>query len=119
LWHAFEQKLAEADAFVSKQTPLKAQGLQESIKVSTSGAMEHTSRTVNLFLQSSEEELHTLVDQVNQGKFIDPSQDPSYLIGLLDEINEEASTVHSRLLELSKWKEAITGVSHDLSNVNK
>ena len=33
LWSSFEQKLAEADAFVAKQTPLKAQGLQESIKV--------------------------------------------------------------------------------------
>lgn len=35
VWQAFEQKLAEADVFVAKQTPLKAQGLQESIMVST------------------------------------------------------------------------------------
>lgn len=60
-----------------------------------------------------------MVDRVNQGKFVDPHQDPSYLIGLLDEINEEVSAVHSRLLGLSKWKEAITGLSHNLSNVNK
>ena len=56
---------------------------------------------------------------MNRGKFVDPHQDPSHLIELLDAINEEVSAVHSRLLGLSKWKEAITGVSHDLSNVNK
>lgn len=56
---------------------------------------------------------------MNQGKFVDPRQDPSHIIGLLDEINKEVSAVHSRLLGLSKWKEAITGLSHDLSNVNK
>lgn len=33
LWQAFGQKLAEAEAFVTKQTPIKAQGLQESIQV--------------------------------------------------------------------------------------
>lgn len=70
-------------------------------------------------LQSSEEELQELVDRVNRGQFMDPHQDPSHLIGLLDEINEEVSAVHSRLLGLSKWKEAVTGRSHDLSNVNK
>lgn len=70
-------------------------------------------------MQTCEEELHTLVGQVDQGDFVDPEQDPNYLIELLDGIRVEVSVVHSRLLGLSKWKEAITGVSHDLSNVNR
>ena len=50
---------------------------------------------------------------------MDPGQDPNDLIEMLDEIRVEVSVVHSRLLGLSKWKEAITGISHDLSNVNR
>lgn len=33
-WHAFKVKLNEAEVFVTAQTPIKAQGLQESIEVS-------------------------------------------------------------------------------------
>ncbi len=32
-WHAFRGKLKEAEVFVTAQTPMKAQGLQESIEV--------------------------------------------------------------------------------------
>ena len=63
--------------------------------------------------------MKALVDQVNMGKFIDPKEDPSKLIEQLEKISEEVSAVHSRLLGLSKWKEAITGVFHDLTNVNR
>lgn len=56
---------------------------------------------------------------MNTGEFIDPTQTPSRLIELLDRIREEVAAVHSRLLGLSKWKEAITGQPHDLSNVNR
>ena len=59
------------------------------------------------------------MEQVNTGEFIDPTQTPSRLIELLDRIREEVAAVHSRLLGLSKWKEAITGQPHDLSNVNR
>lgn len=69
--------------------------------------------------QSCEEELHALVDRVNHGDFINSNQNPVHLIKLLDKILEEVSAVHSRLLGLSKWKEAITGLSYDLTNVNR
>lgn len=32
-WHQFKDKLNEAEVFVTAQTPIKAQGLQESIEV--------------------------------------------------------------------------------------
>lgn len=72
-----------------------------------------------VIFQSSEEELRTLVEKVHQGDFIDPTQDPTHLIEQLDRIYEEVGAVHARLLGLSKWKEAITGLPHDLSNVNR
>ena len=59
------------------------------------------------------------MEKVHQGDFIDPTQDSSHLIELLDKVYEEVGAVHARLLGLSKWKEAITGLPHDLSNVNR
>ena len=57
--------------------------------------------------------------KVSQGEFIDPGQAPDRLVTLMEEIQEAVSTVHSRLLGLSKWKQEITGLPHDLSNVNR
>ena len=42
VWNSFELKLAEGDGFVAKQTPIKAQGLQESIKVRMFDIPMHT-----------------------------------------------------------------------------
>lgn len=72
-----------------------------------------------LSAQSGEEELQAMVDKVSQGEFIDPGQVPSRLVKVLGEIQETVSTIHSRLLGLSKWKQEITGVPHNLSNINR
>lgn len=69
--------------------------------------------------QCSEEELRALISRVSRGEFVDPNQDPKHLIGVLDEIREKVCVVHGRLLGLSKWKEAITGLPHDLTNINR
>lgn len=68
-------------------------------------------------IQSYEEELSKFVQQVNEGKFIDPTGNPLLLLEELKQILEEAYSVKSRLLGLSKWKEAISGKPHDLSRV--
>lgn len=68
-------------------------------------------------MQSYEEELSSLVSQVNRGKFIDPAGIPNELLEELKQIQEEVFAVRSRLLGLSKWKEAITGKPHDLSGI--
>ena len=54
---------------------------------------------------------------MNEGRFIDPSGNPLLLLEELKQILEEAYSVRSRLLGLSKWKEAISGKPHDLSRV--
>ena len=59
------------------------------------------------------------MNKVSQGEFVDPNQEPSRLITLLEQIQEDVSTVHSRLLGLSKWKQEITGLPHNLSHVNR
>ena len=70
-------------------------------------------------MQSYEEELSNLVSQVNRGKFIDPAGIPNELLEELKQIQEEVFAVRSRLLGLSKWKEAITGKPHDLSGITR
>jgi hypothetical protein len=70
-----------------------------------------------ILFQSYEEELSKFVQQVNEGKFIDPGGNPLLLLEELKQILEEAYSVRSRLLGLSKWKEAISGKPHDLSRV--
>ena len=72
---------------------------------------------LHLLFQSYEEELSRFVQQVNEGKFIDPTGNPLLLLEELKQILEEAYSVRSRLLGLSKWKEAISGQPHDLSRV--
>lgn len=57
------------------------------------------------------------MQQVNEDKFVDPRENPLQLLEELREILEEAYSVRSRLLGLSKWKEAISGEPHDLSRV--
>ena len=42
IWREFEQRLSEAREFVDTQTPVKAQGLQESIQVRPACAHTHT-----------------------------------------------------------------------------
>ena len=69
------------------------------------------------YSQSFEEDLHKFVKQVNEGKFVDPGGTPLQLIEELKQILEEAFSVRSRLLGLSKWKEAISGKPHNLSQV--
>ena len=54
---------------------------------------------------------------MNEGKFIDPGENPLQLVDELGQVLEEAYSVRSRLLGLSKWKEAISGKPHDLSRV--
>ena len=71
----------------------------------------------NYYFQSYEEELSKFAQQVNEGRFIDPSGNPLLLLEELKQILEEAYSVRSRLLGLSKWKEAISGKPHDLSRV--
>ena len=57
--------------------------------------------------------------RANEGKFADPDggHAPSELIQELKSIEETVLVVRSRLLGLSKWKEAITGRPYDLSNI--
>ena len=71
------------------------------------------------FLKSCEEELRSLVSQVNEGVFVDPTSPPLQLLEQLKAIQEEVSIVRARLLGLSKWKEAITGKPYDLSAVTR
>ena len=59
------------------------------------------------------------MSQVNQGEFINPDADPDTLLDELKVIQEQLVAVRSRLLGLSKWKEAITGELHDLSGVGR
>ena len=59
------------------------------------------------------------MNKVNQGVFIDSDRVFPELSKSLEIIQEDASAVHSRLLGLSKWKEAVNGLPHDLTNVNK
>ena len=51
------------------------------------------------------------------GDFTDPSASPQSLLLRLESTAEEMSVVRSRLMELSKWEEAITGRHHDLSRM--
>ena len=53
------------------------------------------------------------------GKFVDPSQSPSELLDELAAIKKEVMVVRSQLLELSKWKDDITGFPHDLSSTQR
>ncbi len=69
--------------------------------------------------QSCEEELQALVDYVSKGQFVDPTTLSSDVLGQLTKSQEDASAIHSRLLGLSKWKEAVTGLPHNLSSINK
>lgn len=71
------------------------------------------------FLKSCEEELRSLVSQVNKGVFVDPASPPLRLLEELKAIHEEVSIVRARLLGLSKWKEAITGKPYDLSSLTR
>lgn len=71
------------------------------------------------FLKSCEEELRSLVSQVNKGVFVDPASPPLRLLEELKAIQEEVSIVRARLLGLSKWKEAITGKPYDLSSLTR
>lgn len=57
------------------------------------------------------------MQQVNEGKFIDPGGNPLQLLDELKQIHEEGYSVRARLLDLSKWKEAISGKPHNLSRV--
>ena len=98
VWAEFETKLEDGVQFVEKQTPLKAQGLQESILV-------------------LEEQLEQLLMLANVGEFIDPTATPHFLLTRLESIQEEMSGMKSRLMELSKWEEAITGKHHNLSRM--
>ena len=68
-------------------------------------------------MQSYEEELNKFVQQINEGKFVDPGENPLQLLEELGQVLEEAYSVRSRLVGLSKWKEAINGEPHDLSRV--
>ena len=70
-------------------------------------------------MQTCEDELRGLISQVNVGKFIDSNGLPSELLEELRVIQEEVLTVRSRLLGLSKWKEAITGKPHDITGISK
>ena len=79
--------------------------------------IDHAVNTYIMLFQSYEEELSRFVQQVNEGKFIEPSGNPLLLLEELKQILEEAYSVRSRLLGLSKWKEAISGKPHDLSRV--
>ena len=54
---------------------------------------------------------------MSDGTFIDPGGNPLQLLEELSQILEEAYSVRSRLLGLSKWKEAISGQPHDLTRV--
>ena len=51
----------------------------------------------------------------SEGDFIDPTATPHLLLTRLESIQQEMSGIRSRLMELSKWEEAITGKHHDLS----
>lgn len=57
------------------------------------------------------------MSKVHRDRFIDPSESPNDLLEELNIIQEEAFTIRSRLLGLSKWKEAITGKPYDLSGI--
>ncbi len=70
-------------------------------------------------LQACVEDLSALVSQVNEGEFINPAAIPNELLDELKLIQEKVLAVRSRLLGLSKWKEAITGQPHDLSGVSR
>ena len=54
---------------------------------------------------------------MNEGDFVVPEAPPTQLLERLKGLQEEAFAVRARLLGLSKWKEAITGRSHDLSSI--
>lgn len=51
------------------------------------------------------------------GEFVDPSASPQSLLLGLESTLEEMSVFRGRLMELSKWEEAITGRHHDLSRM--
>ena len=96
---------------------MKAQGLQESIEVVVMS--RYMSHNTHVHIQACVEDLSDLVGQVNQGEFINPDANPNTLLDELRVIQEKLVAVRSRLLGLSKWKEAITGESHDLSGVSR
>ena len=68
-------------------------------------------------LQVLEEQLERLVGSFSVGDFIDPSASPQSLLLQLESTLEEMSMFRGRLMELSKWEEAITGRHHDLSRM--
>ena len=53
----------------------------------------------------------------SRGDFVDPSAMPRILLTRLESIQQEMAGIRSRLLELSKWEEAITGKHNDLSRM--
>ena len=64
--------------------------------------------------QVLEEQLEQLVGAVSVGEFVDPSASPQSLLLGLESTLEDMSVFRGRLMELSKWEEAITGRHHDL-----
>ena len=143
VWREFEASLKDGEHFVETQTPIKAQGLQESISVSSAYVhwepvceVMNSAPTVKQFFtldlynttftdrqhlspscQNYDEQLERLLVSASRGDFIDPSATPRVLLARLESILQEMSGIRSRLLELSKWEEAITGKHNDLSRM--
>lgn len=75
-----------------------------------------TSETI-LCMQILDEQLEQLLKSTSVGDFVNPSVGPYFVLPRLEAVHQEMTGIRSRLMELSKWKEAITGKHHNLSHM--
>ncbi|XP_071943742.1 dynein heavy chain domain-containing protein 1-like [Antedon mediterranea] len=98
-WEAFLLHLQEAAEFVNTQLPLKQIQLQEHF-------------------QKLQQEVERILKAATSGVFLDPSQNPTKVLGVGQKLLDEFKEVQQDMLKCSKHKEMITGQAFDTSRLD-
>ncbi|ESP00380.1 hypothetical protein LOTGIDRAFT_173233 [Lottia gigantea] len=99
-WEAFLMQMQDASEFVNTQTPLMTQLLEDNY-------------------QRLEKEAYELCEKATTGIFLDPHQNPCFILMEMKAIREKFFSVQIQLQDASKWREAICGEPYDLKFLNE
>ncbi|EDV26240.1 uncharacterized protein TRIADDRAFT_54030 [Trichoplax adhaerens] len=97
-WRIFSVSLLDAVEFVDSEKPIMIEGLEEKIKALAADAED-------------------IGKDATSGIFLDPDQSPSHALTLMRDLRNEFQDIRTSLLNLSKWRESITGRPYDFSRL--
>ncbi|CAG5130198.1 unnamed protein product, partial [Candidula unifasciata] len=95
-WETFQVQMQDASEFVSTQTPLMTQQLDDTF--------QHLCK-----------EAAVQAELAMSGQFLEPNENPLKILTDMKKIREKFNHLKVKLRESSQWKQAITGETYNLS----